>query len=251
MAGDLSGRVAWVTGAGSGIGEATALALAGAGMVTVLSGRRADALERTAAAVRKAGGRAEVEPLDVTDGAAVERVADAVVARHGRLDLLFNNAGLNVPNRNFDKLSRSDWHLLIDVNLNGAFYCAAAVLPQMRRQQDGLIVNLCSWAGRYVGKGAGPAYVAAKHGMRVMNEAINMEECGNGIRATALCPADVDTPILDNRPVKVSEATKAVILKPADLADCVLYVARLPARICINEVLISPTKNKTYLPDLP
>jgi NADP-dependent 3-hydroxy acid dehydrogenase YdfG len=87
--------------------------------------------------------------------------------------------------------------------------------------------------------------------MLVLNESINQEECGNGIRATAICPADVDTPILDRRPVKVSQATRDVILKPQDLADAVLYVARLPARVCINEILISPTKNKTYLPNLP
>ena len=247
----LEGKIAWITGAGTGIGEATAETLAAAGMVVVLSGRRREPLDAVCARITAAGGKAEVAPLDVVDGDACQAVADGIVARHGRIDLHFANAGLNITDRTLDVLTRPDFKLLVDVNLTGAYNTVSAVLPTMRKQQDGLIVNLCSWAGRYVGKGAGVAYCASKHGMLVLNESINQEECGNGIRATAICPADVDTPILDKRPVKVSEATREVILKPQDLADAVLYVARLPARVCINEILISPTKNKTYLPNLP
>lgn len=247
----LEGKIAWITGAGTGIGEATAETLATAGMVVVLSGRRQAPLETVAGRIKAAGGKAEVAVLDVVDGDACQAVADGIVARHGRIDLHFANAGLNVTDRTLDVLKRPDFKLLVDVNLTGAYNTVSAVLPTMRKQQDGLIVNLCSWAGRYVGKGAGVAYCASKHGMLVLNESINQEECGNGIRATAICPADVDTPILDKRPVKVSEATREVILKPQDLADAVLYVAKLPPRVCINEILISPTKNKTYLPNLP
>lgn len=247
----LEGKIAWITGAGTGIGEATAETLAAAGMVVVLSGRRQEPLEAAAARIKAAGGKAEVAVLDVVDGDACQAVADGIVARHGRIDLHFANAGVNVTDRTLDVLKRPDFKLLVDVNLTGAYNTVSAVLPTMRKQQDGLIVNLCSWAGRYVGKGAGVAYCASKHGMLVLNESINQEECGNGIRATAICPADVDTPILDRRPVKVSQATRDVILKPQDLADAVLYVARLPPRVCINEILISPTKNKTYLPNLP
>lgn len=247
----LEGKIAWVTGAGTGIGEATAETLAAAGMVVILSGRRQEPLDAVAARIAKAGGKAEVAALDVVDGDACQAIADGIVARHGRIDLLFANAGLNITDRTMDVLKRQDFKLLVDVNLTGAYNTVSAVLPAMRKQQDGLIVNLVSWAGRYVGKGAGVAYCASKHGMLVLNESINQEECGNGIRATAICPADVDTPILDRRPVKVSQATRDVILKPQDLADAVLYVARLPARVCINEILISPTKNKTYLPNLP
>jgi len=247
----LEGKIAWITGAGTGIGEATAETLAAAGMIVVLSGRRQAPLEAVAGRIKAAGGKAEVAVLDVVDGDACQAVADGIVARHGRIDLHFANAGLNVTDRTLDVLKRPDFKLLVDVNLTGAYNTVSAVLPTMRKQQDGLIVNLCSWAGRYVGKGAGVAYCASKHGMLVLNESINQEECGNGIRATAICPADVDTPILDKRPVKVSEATREVILKPQDLADAVLYVAKLPPRVCINEILISPTKNKTYLPNLP
>ncbi|MGE0724453.1 MAG: SDR family oxidoreductase [Alphaproteobacteria bacterium] len=248
---NVEGKIAWVTGAGSGIGAAAAETLAGAGMTVTISGRRKDALEKTAKAIRDKGGKVHLAPLDVVDGAAAKAVADAIVARDGRIDLLFNNAGLNVTKRNLADISLADFKLTVDVNLTGAYNVVAAVLPQMRKQQDGLIVNLASWASRYVGKGAGVAYCASKHGMLVLNEAINQEECGYGIRASAICPADVDTPILDKRAKKPAPETLALILKPQDLADTVLYLARLPARVCINEILISPTKNKTYLPDLP
>ncbi|MGE0719069.1 MAG: SDR family oxidoreductase, partial [Alphaproteobacteria bacterium] len=192
----LAGKIAWITGAGTGIGEATAETLAAAGMAVTLSGRRAGPLEAVAGRIRAAGGSATVAPLDVVDGDACQQAADAILAQHGRIDLLFNNAGTNTTDRTLDVLTRENFKHLVDVNLTGAYNAVSAVLPAMRRQQDGLIVNLVSWAGRYVGKGAGVAYCASKHGMLVLNEALNQEECGNGIRATAICPADVDTPIL-------------------------------------------------------
>ena len=143
----LKGKVAWVTGAGSGIGLAGAQALAQAGAVVVMSGRRADVLTREAEIIRAAGGVAEVEPLDVGDANAVQRVAGSIVARHGGIHILLNSAGLNTPNRFWKNQTVQGWDQVIGANLNGAFYTTLAALPAMRAQHDGLVINVSSWAG--------------------------------------------------------------------------------------------------------
>lgn len=240
----LEGKVAWVTGAGSGIGEASALALAGDGAAVVLSGRRAEAIEATAETIRAAGGTAETAPLDIADQAAVAAVAAGIVERHGRLDILVNSAGLNVLERHWDQITPENWREVIGVDLDGAFYCTQAVLPAMRAQGGGLIIHISSWAGRYDTKITGPAYNAAKHGLNAMNASLNIEEGKNGIRGCVICPGEVATPILDKRPVPVSDEDKARMLQQQDLGATVLFVARMPAHACVNEILISPTYNR-------
>lgn len=249
----LEGKVAWVTGAGSGIGQAAAAALAGDGATVVISGRRAEALEETAAAVATAGGEAVAAPLDVGDRDAVTAQAAEIERRFGRLDILVNNAGMNVAERHWADGDLDDWDRLVRTNLNGVFYTVASVLPMMRRQQGGLIVNISSWAGRYNSYVAGVAYGASKHAVSALNASINMEECRHGIRACAICPAEVATPILDRRPVPVPAEERAKMLQPEDLAETILFVARMPPRACLNEILISPTWNRFYLgtPDAP
>jgi NAD(P)-dependent dehydrogenase (short-subunit alcohol dehydrogenase family) len=243
----LAGKIAWVTGAGSGIGAAAALALAAAGVRTVLTGRHADALQDVAGRIAAAGGTAVVEPGDVSDAATVERIVGRIRQQFGRLDILVNNAGLNVVDRSWSRLTPASIDAVIRADLSGAFYCALAVLPLMRAQQDGVLIHTASFAGRFVSPLSGPAYAAAKHGIVAMSHSINMEECVNGIRSTALCPGDVATPILDNRPVPVGPAERARMLQPEDCADLILYIAALPPRICLNEVLISPTLNRAYI----
>lgn len=241
---DLNRRVAWITGAGTGIGEASAMALADAGMTVVLSGRRADKLEAVASRI---GERAETAVLDVADQATVASVAEDILERHGRVDVLVSSAGLNVRARNWHELSAEDWDKVIRVDLDGAFYCARAVLPAMRAQKDGLIVNISSWAGKHVSVLTGPAYTAAKHAMNAMNESINMEAGVDGVRACAVCPGEVATPILDTRPVPVSDEDKAKMVQPKDCGEIVAFLARLPAHVCINELTVSPTWNRGYV----
>jgi len=239
----LRGRVAWVTGAGSGIGQATARALAEDGAAMVLSGRRPAPLEETAESIRAAGGNATVEALDVAEAEAVAQAAGRIIEAHGRLDILVNSAGLNTPNRNWPDLTPADWDLVVNVDLSGTYYCVAAVLPQMRAQRDGLIVNVSSWAGRYDTWVTGPAYNAAKHGLLAMNAHLNLEEGVNGIRACAICPGEVATPIMETRPVPPGPEARARMLQPEDLAETILFVARAHPRVCLNEILISPTWN--------
>ena len=241
---ELNGRVAWVTGAGTGIGEAAALALAKEGMTVVLSGRRADKLAEVAA---RAGDKAEVAVLDVADKDAVAAVAEGILGRHGRIDVLVSSAGLNVRERNWHNLSTEAWDQVIRVDLDGAFYCAKAVLPAMIAQQDGLIVNISSWAGKHVSVVTGPAYTAAKHAMNAMNESINMEAGIHGVRACAVCPGEVATPILDMRPVPVTAEERARMVQPEDCGEIIAFLARLPAHVCINDLTVSPTWNRGYV----
>jgi NADP-dependent 3-hydroxy acid dehydrogenase YdfG len=240
----LENTVAWVTGAGSGIGKAGAIALAGAGSIVVLSGRRTDPLEAVAAEISSAGGNAVVAPLDVVDAKACAALAQKVATDHGRLDILVNSAGLNIPNRHWPDLDTASWKEVVDINLNGAFNVTHAVLPQMRNQGDGLIINISSWAGRYDSYMTGPAYNATKHGQLAMGAHLNIEEGNHGIRSTTICPGEVNTPILDKRPIPVPDEEKVRMLQEADMGETILFVARMPAHVCLNEILISPTHNR-------
>jgi NADP-dependent 3-hydroxy acid dehydrogenase YdfG len=241
---ELKDKVAWITGAGSGIGMAAARSLAGAGMKVVLSGRRPELLAGLAAEL---GSNAVAHALDVSDKDAVTRVAKDILARFGRIDVLVNSAGLNARNRNWHNVTLADWDRVIRVDLDGAFYCSKAVLPTMVEQRDGLIVNISSWAGKYTGILTGPAYGAAKHAMNSMTESLNMEAGIHGVRACAVCPGEVATPILDNRPIPVTAAEKARMLQAEDCGEIILFLARMPAHVCINELTVSPTWNRSFV----
>jgi NADP-dependent 3-hydroxy acid dehydrogenase YdfG len=238
----LQGKVAWITGGGSGIGLAGAVELARAGAHVVISGRSPDTLKKAEKEV-KAAGSAQAIPLDVSSKQDVARVA----AEIGRVDILVNSAGVNSPRRNFRNVSLESWDEIVAINLSGMFYCVHAVLPGMRGRKDGLIINVSSWAGRYASTLTGPGYNATKHAVVALTESINMEECANGIRATSVLPGEVATPILEKRPVPPTAEVRARMLQAEDLGKTLLFVASLPARACVNEILISPTWNRFYL----
>jgi len=240
-------RVAWVTGGGSGIGEAGAEALAADGWTVVVSGRRKDALDAVVQNIKKAGGEAEAIPLDVSIAADVEKAVSEILARHGRIDLLVNSAGVNVPKRQWSDMELEGWNKLVDINLNGVLYCMRAVLPAMRKQRDGCIINISSWAGRHVSKMPGPAYTTTKHAVLALTHSFNMDECVNGLRACCLSPGEVATPILKLRPVVPSEEEQARMLQPEDLGRTIAFVAGMPPRVCMNEILISPTWNRGFI----
>ena len=240
-------RVAWVTGGGSGIGEAGAEALAADGWTVVVSGRRKDALDSVAARITQSGGSAEAIPLDVSVAADVEKAAGQTSAKYGRIDLLVNSAGVNVPKRSWADMELEGWDRLVEINLNGVLYCMRAVLPAMRAQQDGIIINVASWAGRHVSKMPGPAYTTTKHAVLALTHSFNMDECVNGLRACCLSPGEVATPILLQRPVVPSEAEQARMLQPEDCGRTIAFVASMPPRVCVNEILISPTWNRGFV----
>jgi NADP-dependent 3-hydroxy acid dehydrogenase YdfG len=243
----VKGKIAWVTGAGTGIGRAGAVALGAAGATVILSGRRVPELEAAAKRITDAGGAAIVEQLDIADGDAVDAVVDRITEKYGRLDILVNSAGLNRPNRRWKTMEREDWDIVIDVNLSGAFNCSLAALRVMRPQRDGLIINVSSMAGRRVGTVSGFAYAASKHGVNAMSESINIENCHLGIRACALCPGEVATEIMDKRPNPPSAEDRARMIQEDDIGETILFISQTPANVCLNEVLITPTWNRGYI----
>lgn len=243
----LVGKVAWVAGAGSGIGQAAALALAGEGARVVLTGRRAEALAAVAKRIEAAGGEAHVKAGDLRQAVVPDEIAGFIGRTLGRLDIMVNSAGQNLPARHWEQLTPEGIDALIGANLTAAFYCARAALALMRPRRDGVLIHVSSWAGRWVSMLGGPAYSAAKHGMVAMSHSINMEECVNGIRSCVICPGEVATSFLDLRPVPVSAEDRAQMVKAEDCGDLIRYIACLPAHVCINEVVISPTMNRSYL----
>ncbi|MBJ6371108.1 SDR family oxidoreductase [Sedimentitalea arenosa] len=240
--GRLNGQRAWITGGGTGTGAGAARALAASGAEIILSGRRTDALQQMVESIEAEGGVARAEPLDVSDATAVAEVA----ARIGTVNILVANAGLNVPDRGLDVLQVEGWQKVVNVNLNGTFHPVHAVLPGMRAAGSGLIILISSWAGRYVGTLTGAAYNATKRAVLALNETINLEEGGNGIRATAILPGEVATDILKSRPKPPSQADISRMLQIEDLAETVRFVAEMPPHVCLNEIVISPTWNRFY-----
>ncbi|MFO0293314.1 MAG: SDR family oxidoreductase [Rhodospirillales bacterium] len=244
---ELAGKGVWVTGAGSGVGEAAALAFAAAGARVALTGRRAAPLAAVAARIAAKGGAADAMPGDLTRPKEPYRIAQEILAAAGRIDILVNNAGLNVPNRGWKDLDADTIQLLVDGNLTSAMYCAHAVLPAMRAQGDGILLHTASGAGRWVSLLSGPGYTAAKHGMVAMSHQLNMSECVNGIRSMAICPGEIATPILKNRPIPLTQQELDRMLRPEDVADLMLYCARLPRHVNLNEVVMLPSWNRAYV----
>jgi NAD(P)-dependent dehydrogenase (short-subunit alcohol dehydrogenase family) len=164
--GRFEGKVVWVTGGGSGIGEAAALAFAKEGASLVLTGRRREPLEEVAARIRDLGTTAHIQPGDLMQPAEVRRIGAFIASEIGRLDILLNNAGMNIADRHWDKLTPENASLMINGNLAAAAQCVTVALPVMRAQQDGVIVHTASVAGRFFARFPGPLYTAAKHGLR-------------------------------------------------------------------------------------
>ena len=245
--GRLDGKVAWVTGAGSGIGAAVAERFGAEGATLVLTGRRQDRLAAVAVRIGEGGGTAHVQAADLTVPAEVRRVADWINATFGRLDVLVNNAGVNVAERDWQRLAPAGIEQLIQGNLTAAFFVASAALPLMRAQGGGVMIHTASMSGRNVGIMSGAGYTAAKHGVVAMSHSINMEEGVNGIRSTAFCPGEVNTEILRMRPNPLSQADLDRMLQPEHCADVILYVATLPPGVTMNEVWLTPTHNRAYV----
>jgi len=237
---ELTGKTALITGGSSGIGLATAHGLLAAGAAVAIAGRNAAKLQ-AAARQLNGGDRLVTFSCDVTDKAQVRAVVDATTARLGRIDILINNAGLNVKNRAAKDLDPETWDRLIRSNLDGTFYVTHAVLPQMRERRDGLIVNISSIVGKRANPLGGAGYNAAKFGMSALGLTLSVEEKDANIRVTNIYPGEVDTPLLENRPQAVTAEHRAKVLQASDVAAAVLFVCTLPQRAHVPELVIKPT----------
>lgn len=236
----LSGKVAVITGGGSGVGKATAALFLKEGANVVVAGRNAGKLA-DALAELNAPMHSVAVATDVTVHSQCERLIAEATSRFGRVDILVNNAGTNIKDRTIRDLTPEAWDQMIRANLDGAFYCTKAALPQMFDRKDGVIVNVVSVAGKRANPLGGAAYVAAKFGMGGLGLVLSNEEKDSGVRVSNIYPGEIDTPILAARPKPITDEHRSTILKPEDVAEAILFVASLPPRVSIPELVIKPT----------
>lgn len=234
------GRTAIVSGAGSGVGRAVALQLAREGWNVGLLGRRPAPLQETIQLAGNHGERMLPTACDVADADAVNAAVAAVEKKFDPVSTLVAAAGTNIANRSWETVGTADFQSVIQANLVGTFTCVRAVLPGMRRDRRGTIIAIVSDAGLLASAKAGAAYVASKFGQRGLVQSINAEERAHGIRATAILPGDINTPLLDKRPVPPTADARARMLQPEDLAACVMFAINLPDRAIVEELLVRP-----------
>lgn len=240
----MTGKVAWVIGGGSGIGEGAVRALALLGMRVAVTGRRPERLAQVASSLSPATGLAV--PADVTDTSSVQRAHQRIVDELGEVDVLVYSSGTNVTERLWRNSEAESLVGVIDTNLNGAVRAVQQVIGPMRQRKDGLIILISSWAGWRFAPGVGVGYSASKTALAAVAETVNSQERLNGVRATHLCPGEVRTEILKTRTVVPSDGEQALMLTAEDVGKAVAWIADLPARVCINELVITPTTNASY-----
>jgi NAD(P)-dependent dehydrogenase (short-subunit alcohol dehydrogenase family) len=237
-------KSAVVTGAGSGVGRAVTLKLAKQGWRVAILGRRAETLQETISLAGVDGPRITAYVCDVASASGVAEAGKRILADFEGVDVVVNSAGTNVPQRSLEVLGLENYEAMIATNLNGAYYCVQAFLPQMRARKSGTIINIVSDAGLQASPKAGPAYVMSKFGMAGLTQSINAEERSRGVRACSIFPGEIDTPLLDKRPQPPDAQARARMLQPEDVADCALFCINLPGHVLVEEMLVRPTRLK-------
>ena len=241
----IKGKVAIITGASSGIGYATALALSKAGVKVAIGARRTDKLEQLENEIKKNGGEVLSHKLDVTKKDDCNAFVDQAIKKWGTVDILVNNAGL-MPLSFVKNLKVDEWEQMIDVNIKGVLFCTAAVIPQMKKEKSGHIVNISSVAGRLVFP-SGSVYCATKHAVTAFSEGLRQElSARSNIRVTCIEPGAVETELLNTITDEslqsfLDAAKKMQVLKAADIADAILFAVQAPEHMNVNEILIRPT----------
>lgn len=251
MTQSLAGKVALITGASSGIGEAAALTLAGLGAKVAVTARRANRLAELVDRIAAAGGEAMALPGDIADEDFATGTVDACVARFGRLDILVNSAGI-MPEGGVDSAEPEQWRRVMDVNLLASLYTSRAALVPMKAQGSGDIINISSTAGRKA-TGLFGIYSTSKFALNAMSEALRQEVGGLGIRVCVLEPGATGTELFTSvrdpalRDSVQERGHRDGALKPQDIADAIVFVATLPPRANVSELLIRPTSDLSPL----
>ncbi|MBT2728153.1 MULTISPECIES: SDR family oxidoreductase [unclassified Bacillus (in: firmicutes)] len=243
---NIQEKVVIITGASSGIGEATAKELASRGAKLVLAARREDRLKKLQEEIQNSGGQAIYKITDVTSHEQMEELAELTLKEFGKIDVLVNNAGV-MPHSFLYKKKVDDWNKMIDVNIKGVLYAIAAVLPTMREQKSGHIINVSSVAGHVVGAGS-TVYAGTKHAVRAISEGLRKEEAGNNIRSTIISPGAVATELtnsitdMDLKPGidKIYEGA----IDADSIARAIAFAIEQPADVAINEMIIRPTSQE-------
>lgn len=243
MQNNIQGKVIVITGASSGLGEATARHLAREGAMVVLGARRVERIDALAAELNGAGYQALSVATDVTDSTQVQALVDAAIAKFGRVDVMINNAGV-MPHSPLERRKIADWDRMIDVNIKGVLYGIAAALPSMQERKSGHIINVSSVAGHKVRSGSA-VYAATKHAVRALSEGLRLEVKPYNIRTTVVSPGAIDTELPDSiTEADIADTVKAfyAIAIPADsFARAIAYAISQPDDVDINEILFRPT----------
>lgn len=251
MAGALSGKVALITGASSGIGEAAALALTQAGATVVVSARRKDRLHELVQRVEEVGGKALALPGDVVDEAVARQTVADTIEQFGKLDILVNSAGI-IQSGSVGKADTAEWRRVMEVNFFGTLYTCAAAVPLMRKAGGGDIINISSTSGRRAA-GLFGAYSPSKFAVNAMSEGLRQEVGGAGIRVCIIEPGATESEVAENmsdpvfREAMRQHVSKEGAMKAADVADAIVFVASLPPRANVSELLIRPTSDVAAL----
>jgi NADP-dependent 3-hydroxy acid dehydrogenase YdfG len=236
----LSGQVVVIVGASSGCGRAAAVLFAREGAKVVAAARREDRLQSLKEELASEQRDITVRPADASKSEDMQQLAQEALAKFGRIDILVFASGTNTKDRSMERLTPEIWNSLIDTNLNGAFYATHAVLPTMRKAGSGHLIYISSISG-LLADVSGAAYQASKRGVIALAHAIRMEEKQNGIRTCAVCPGLINTELLDKRPVKPSPEVLAKALQAEDVAEVILFVAKLPPHASVPEMQVMPT----------
>ena len=244
---NIEGKVVVITGASSGLGEATARLLSAEGATVLLGARRAERIQSLADELNRGGGKALAITTDVTQLDEVKRLVDSAVQTYGRIDVMLNNAGL-MPHSPLERLKVEDWDQMIDVNIKGVLYGIAAALPYMKAQKSGHIINVSSVAGHKVRAG-GVVYAATKHSVRVISEGLRMEVKPYNIRTTVISPGAVDTELVDRITEPdiregVRKMTDEMALPAETFARMVAFSMSQPEEVDVNEILFRPTRQE-------
>ena len=248
--GHLDGQVAIITGAGTGIGREAALMFADEGAKLVLTGRRIEPLNEVVALINSKGGTAVAKSVDMEDGDAAAALGTWTLAEFGQVDVLVNNAGHSTHARSIQHVGTEEWESVFKVNVQGVYRLTQSVIGSMIERGGGTVITTSSMAALRPGLLGGSAYGAAKAASYNMMRGINSELNAKGIRASTILPAEVDTPILNNRPIKPDAAARATMMTAEDVAKAILLCATLPGRTVIEEIVMSPTIPRDRTRDL-
>lgn len=246
----LKDKVCIITGGGSGIGRAAAIAMSEQGAKVALVGRTASKVEAVKTEIEAAGGAAMAISLDVADHKAVHQMANDVLEAFGRIDVLVNNAGHTSQNRRLLTSTPEEIHAVINTNLIGTIFCAQAVVPAMLQAKSGMIINVSSLSSHFPSPFSGVAYGPAKAAVNAFTEYLNTEFKNTGIRASAVIPGEVDTPILNTRYVPPSPAARAMMVGVEETTAAICLIANLPQRTNIPELVIRPTIHRDIVGEI-
>lgn len=246
----LNGKIAVITGAGTGIGRSTALKFAAEGATVVLVGRRKQPLEDTATEITNAGGKATLHSADLENGDEAAGVINITLEKHGRIDILVNNAGHSSRVRSIKFVGPEEWESVFKVNVEGVYRITQAAVNDMLKRGEGTVVTVSSMAALTPGLLGGAPYSAAKAASLNLMRGINAELRDQGIRACTIIPAEVDTPILAGRPLPPDEAARSTMMGPDDVADAILFCAAMPQRTLVEQMVLMPTTPRDMSADM-